>query len=286
MSGSVQGGTHTPLWRRVPERIGGMISGAIANLGQGVARFGGVLNLLGSVVERIIRAMTIHGGRISRDALFFQMIRVGVRAIPIIIVVQMFIGAILGLNLAPTLESYGQLESIADVIGIAVVRELGPLITGIVLSGFAGASIAAELGTMVEGEEIKALRASALDPVRFLIVPRVIATMVMMVGLTVLSDVVGCIGGLITSYAVLGVSVQTYIDHTQAILTTTDYITGLFKAGVFGVIIAGLACYEGINVRGGAEGVGRATTATVVKSIVALIAADSCFALVFYRMGW
>ena len=208
------------------------------------------------------------------------------RSIPIIVLVQLFIGIILALNMAPTLASYGQIEAVADVVAIAIFRELGPLITGIVLSGFAGASIAAELGTMVEGEEIKALRAHALDPIRFLIVPRVLATTVMTIGLAIVADVVGVTGGFITGVFILDISPQTYIDNTQAILTTRDYLTGLFKAAVFGVIIAGIASYEGLNVRGGAEGVGRATTATVVKTIVALIGADCVFTAVFYKLGW
>jgi phospholipid/cholesterol/gamma-HCH transport system permease protein len=211
---------------------------------------------------------------------------VGVLSLPIVMLVQLFIGVILALNMAPTLDSYGQIERVADIVVIAVFRELGPLITAILLSGFAGASIAAELGAMVEGEEIKALRAHALDPIRFLVVPRVLATAVMMVGLTVVADVVGVVGGLITAVGVLGVSPGVYLDGTRAAVDSGDYLTGLVKAGVFGVIIAALACYEGLNVRGGAVGVGRATTMTVVKSIVALIAADTIFATVFYTLGW
>jgi phospholipid/cholesterol/gamma-HCH transport system permease protein len=139
---------------------------------------------------------------------------------------------------------------------------------------------------MVEGEEIKALRAHALDPIRFLVVPRVIATTVMLVGLTVVADVVGVFGGYLTGVVVLGINSATYIDQTQAALSLHDYFTGLFKSGVFGAIIAALACYEGLNVTGGAEGVGRATTTTVVKSIVAIIGADCVFTAIFYVVGW
>lgn len=171
--------------------------------------------------------------------------------------VQVFIGIILALSLARPLDDFGQLERVADVVALAMFREMGALISGVVLSGFAGASIAAELGAMVEGEEIKALRAHALDPIRFLVVPRVLATTVMMVGLTVLANVVGVCGGLLIGVLVLGISPVTYIDLTREALTLTDYFTGLLKAGVFGAIIAGLACYEGLHVRGGAEGVGR-----------------------------
>ena len=281
-----RGRPSSPLWRQVPERVGGAVFAVIDWLRLVVSYVGGVLQLLLDVMARVRRGLTAGGARISGDAIIRQAVRVGVRAIPIILLVQLFIGIILALNMAPTLASYGQLDAVADVVAIAIFRELGPLITGIVLSGFAGASIAAELGTMVEGEEIKALRAHALDPIRFLIVPRVIATTVMMIGLAILADVVGVLGGFITGVFILDISPQTYIDNTQAILTTRDYLTGLFKAAVFGVIIAGLASYEGLNVRGGAEGVGRATTATVVKTIVALIGADCVFTAVFYKLGW
>jgi len=211
-------------------------------------------------------------------------VRVGVRSIPIVVLVQTFVGIILALAMARPLDDLGQMDRIADVVALAMFREMGALFSAVILSGFAGASIAAELGAMVEGEEIKALRAHALDPIRFLVVPRVVATTVMMVGLTVLANAVGVLGGFLTSTVVLGINPLTYIDLTRAALTLTDYFTGLLKGGVFGAIIALLACYEGLNVQGGAEGVGRATTTTVVKSIVCLIGADCLFAIIFYRL--
>jgi phospholipid/cholesterol/gamma-HCH transport system permease protein len=199
--------------------------------------------------------------------------------------VQVFIGIILALQMAPTLEAYGQLQRVADIIGIAIFRVLGPLISAIVLSGFAGASIAAEIGAMVESEEVKALEAHAINPIRFLVVPRVVATVVMLVGLSVLADVVGVFGGLLTGWTVLDIEPRVYIDATQAALKTKDFLTGLVKAVVFGVLISVIACYEGLTVSGGAVGVGRATTATVVKSIVSLIAVDTVFTTLFYLFG-
>lgn len=273
-------------WRRGPEAVGAAVRAAGRVLGDAVRYVGGTQRLLLAAVTRAVLALRGRGTRIRPAALAAQMVRVGVRSIPIIVLVQVFIGIILALNLAPTLRTYGQLERIADVVAIAVFRELGALISAIILSGFAGASIAAELGAMVEGEEIKALRAHALDPIRFLVIPRIVATTVMLVGLTVLADVVGVLGGLLTATFVLNVNPWLYVELTRAALTLGDYFTGLFKAGVFGAIIATLACYEGLNVRGGAEGVGRATTTTVVKSIVALIGADTLFTVIFYRLGW
>jgi phospholipid/cholesterol/gamma-HCH transport system permease protein len=270
----------------VPESVGGSVRGGFAGLLGAVTYVGGLTGLLGSVGKRLMQAFLSRAARIRLQTFSQQSFRFGVRSIPIVMLVQIFIGIILALNLAPTLELYGQLEQTATVVAIAVLRELGPLITAILLSGFAGASIAAELGAMVEGEEIKALRAHALDPIRFLVVPRVVATAIMMIGLTVLADVVGVFGGFLTGVYVLDISPQAYIDLTAEAVGLADYLTGLSKSVVFGAIIAGLACYEGLNVRGGAEGVGRATTTTVVKCIVMLIGVDCIFTAVFYVLEW
>lgn len=266
------------------EHLGASIRGSLDALHQGIVYIGGVVRLFLAVGQRAARAVRGGAHRIRRDALVQQGVRVGVRSIPIVVLVQVFVGIILALSMARPLNDFGQLERVADVVALAMFREMGALFSAVILSGFAGASIAAELGAMVEGEEIKALRAHALDPIRFLVVPRVIATTSMLIGLTVLANVVGVLGGFLTSVLVLDINPGTYIDLTRNALTLTDYFTGLFKGAVFGAIIAGLACYEGLNVRGGAEGVGRATTTTVVKSIVCLIGADCLFAVVFYRL--
>lgn len=280
------GQTDSPVWRRPPEIVGGAIRGGLSGLHGGVVYVGGVVSLLLDILRRIARACRGGAHRIRAQAVIQQSVRVGVRSIPIIVLVQVFIGIILALNIAPTLDDYGQLERVADVVAVASFRELGALITAVILSGFAGASIAAELGTMVVGEEIKALRAHALDPIRFLVVPRVLATTFMMLGLTAIAAVVGVFGGFLMGVFVLDVNPTVYIDLTRGALSLADYFTGLAKGCVFGAIIASLACYEGLNVRGGAEGVGRATTTTVVKSIVCLIGADCIFTAVFYVLGW
>lgn len=275
-----------PLWRRIPESAGVALRSCFAALYATAAYAGGMTRLLGRTTQRVTQSAWSRTQRVRFAAVAAQSYRFGVRSLPIVVLVQIFIGVILALNLAPTLESYGQGERVADVVAIAVLRELGPLITAILLSGFAGASIAAELGTMVEGEEIKALRAHALDPIRFLVAPRVLATTVMMVLLTVVANVVGVVGGLLTGTFVLDIAPAVYLDLTQNAVGMADYFTGLSKAAVFGVVISLLACYEGLNVRGGAEGVGLATTTTVVKSIVALIGADMIFTSIFYVIGW
>lgn len=280
------GHSSAPLWLWPLAAFGGWLRGLLGTAAAALGYAGGLVRLLVATLRRAVPRRFSHYGYLRLESLAAQSVRVGVRSLPIVALVQVFIGVILALNMAPTLDSYGQLERVADIVAIAIFRELGPLITAILLSGFAGASIAAELGAMVEGEEIKALRAHALDPIGFLVVPRVLATALMMIGLTIVADLVGVFGGFLTATLILDVSPQVYIDLTRSAVDLTDYLTGLSKSVVFGAIVATLACYEGLNVRGGAEGVGRATTTTVVKSIVALIGADTVFTAVFYVLGW
>ncbi len=247
---------------------------------------GGVGYLLADTIMQTGRALFgKRGRRLGWANLWAQMNRVGIRSIPIVSLVLFCIGAILALQMAPILNTFGMVSSVADIISVAIFRELGPLVSAIVLTGFAGASIAAEIGTMVVSEEIEALEAHAIDPIRFLVVPRVVATTVMMVCITIVGDLMGILGGLSMSQAFLGVGFEQYRTHTFDILELRDFLTGLVKAGVFGMLISGLACHLGLSVRGGAQGVGLATTRTVVLTIVALISVDLLFTSVFYFLG-
>lgn len=227
-----------------------------------------------------------RGRRVGWQNLWAQMVRVGVRSIPIVMLVLFCIGAILTLQMGPILKRYGALAEVADIISIATFRELGPLVSAIVLTGFAGASIAAEIGTMVVSEEIEALEAEAISPIRFLVLPRLIATTCMMICVAVVGDITGILGGLTVSHLVLRIGGHQYITHTFDAIKVRDFVTGLIKAGVFGTLISGLACYLGLGVTGGAQGVGVATTRTVVLTIVALISVDLLFTSTFYYFGW
>jgi len=241
--------------------------------------------LLGDAAKQSRRSLLgQRGRRLGWQNLWAQMVRVGINSIPIVSLVVFCIGAILALQVAPILRDYGALDRVADIIGVAIFRELGPLVSAIVLTGFAGASIAAEMGTMVVGEEIEAMEANAIDPVRFLVVPRVIATTLMMICLAVVADLMGVLGGLVVSRLALGITPLQYQVHTFEVIKVRDFISGLVKAGVFGAIISALACRLGLGVTGGAQGVGAATTRTVVLTIVALIVVDLLFTTVFYFM--
>ena len=245
---------------------------------------GGMTVLLCDAMRWTFRGLFSPKVKFSRQALAEQMVRVGVRSVGIVVLVQVFIGVILALQMTPPLrDPWGQEHMVANIIGVAGFRMLGPIITAVVLSGFAGASIAAELGTMVVSEEIEAMTAAALNPVRYLVVPRILATTVMMVALAVIADVMIAAGGWLTSLAVLGPDAYVgYWDRMRDQLQYKDFFTGLIMALVFGVLISLIACYEGLKVRGGAEGVGRATTMTVVYSIVSIISAACIFTIIFY----
>ncbi len=252
----------------------------------GLNYLGGLTYLLLDVIAWMWRGVFDRRVRIGRPALYSQIVRVGVRSVTVIALVSGAIGLILALQMAPALQDFGQVDQVATIIAIAVVRELGPLISAIVLTGFAGAAIAAELGTMVVGEEIEALRAHALNPTRFLVLPRIVATTLCLIVITVFSNIVAIGGGYLVGTMVFGIPPGIYRANTLDILDLADLFTGLTKAGVFGTIIGAVACYNGLNVTGGAAGVGRATTNTVVQSIVAIILADFVFTTLFFSLGW
>ena len=253
-----------------------------------VRYIGGLSILLGRTAAASWGSLIVPTVRGRRRALLVQMRRVGVRSLGIICLGQLFIGVILALQMAPPLEEpFRQSQMISNIIGIAGFRMLGPIITAVVLTGFAGASIAAELGTMVVSEEIEALEAHALDPVGYLVLPRVLATFIQTTLLTVLGDWMIAVGGYLTSLLVLKPKVYFgYWDRMRDQLHLRDFFSGLIMASVFGLLISLIACHEGLRVRRGAEGVGRATTRTVVYSIVGIIVAACLFTMVFYVFGF
>lgn len=224
--------------------------------------------------------------RLGFGAINAQIVRVGVRSIAIVMLVSSSIGIILALQTSPTLEQYGQTDKVANLISVSVFRELGPLVAAIVMVGFAGASIAAELGTMVVGEEVEALEAMGLNPVRYLVLPRLAATVVSLLALSVISDLTSVFAGMVVSISVLGIPYDLYVSNTINQLKMSDFTTGMLKAGVFGLLLGLIACYNGLRVTGGAAGVGRATTETVVQTVIFVILSDLLFSTLFYALGW
>tara|TARA_B100001059_G_C17821941_1_gene578838 strand:- start:1274 stop:2116 length:843 start_codon:yes stop_codon:yes gene_type:complete len=264
---------------RALDRWGGMWNAVFA-------LFGGLWLLLIEVFTWITRGMADSDVRIGRAAIVSQLVRVGVKSIGIILLVSGCIGLILAISMQPPLAELGQQNKIANIVAVGVFREMGPLIAAIVLTGFAGAAIAAEIGTMVVGEEIEALETHALNPIRFLVVPRVIATIISLFLLTILGDVMAVFASGLITVNFLDVPQEVYISNTIEQLKMSDFLTGLLKAATFGTLLSAIACYNGLKVTGGAAGVGKATTDTVVQTVVLIIVADMVFGVVFLKLGW
>jgi phospholipid/cholesterol/gamma-HCH transport system permease protein len=278
--------TITPPPTTTPSAIVRAVSAVGVPLADNVQYIGAHGRLLAQTLHWLHRSLILRQVRFGRPALYSQIVRVGVKSVGVITLISACIGLILALQMAPPLRELGQTDRIADLIALAIFRELGPLISAVVLVGFAGASIAAELGTMVVGEEIEALEAHGLNPVRFLVLPRVLATTLSMVVLCIIGDLVAVISGGIVGVSLLGIPAQIYFDNTVGQLKPSDFFTGLGKAAAFGLIMGLIACHNGLSVTGGAAGVGKATTNTVVHSVIAIIFADLIFTAVFYSLGW
>ncbi len=202
-----------------------------------------------------------------------QMDIIGVGSLPIVALTGFFIGAVMVLQTAAQFERFGQTALTADVVSLALVRELGPTITGLLVAGRNSSGIASELGSMVVTEQVDAMRAMGTDPTRKLVTPRVIATVLMLPLLTAIGDFVGLIGGFIVSYFTLHLGPIAFWTRAVDALAFSDLMQGLSKPLVFGFILATVGCYKGLGVRGGTQGVGRATTqAVVVSSVFVLVA--------------
>lgn len=246
---------------------------------------GDVFYLLTDTTRWFFRGLFSRKYRLGKSAIVSQIVRVGVESIFIVSLVSGAVGLILALQLSPPLDDFGQRDKVANIISVAVLRELGPLIGAIVLTGFAGASIAAEIGTMVVSEEIEALEASALNPIRFLVVPRLLASTISMTCLGVISSFCAIVAAMLISITMLGIPYETYMDNMLTQAKQVDFWTGVAKGGVFGTLIGIIACSNGLRVTGGAAGVGRATTYTVVECVVAIVVADLVFTAIFFALG-
>jgi len=208
----------------------------------------------------------------------------GVRSLPIVGMICFLIGIIIALQSSYTLEQWGANRFIANLVAVGALRELAPLLTAILITGRSGSAITAEIGTMKVGEEIDALDVMGLDPTKFLIVPKFLAMLVAVPCVTVLAMFIMIFGGWTATVFVVGVDSAIYIDQTIGALVEKDLWTGLIKSVFFGVAICWVGVYRGFQVEGGAEGVGRQTTSSVVTSIFLIIIIDLVFTVLFYFM--
>ena len=226
-----------------------------------------------------------RGKGIKWDRTHEQIVKIGVDGIPIVTFLSFLIGAVLALNAASQLRQFGAAIYIANLVAVSMTREMAPLITAIIVAGRSGSAITAELGTMVVSEEIDAMRTMALSPGRFLLLPRMLALLCAVPGLTILSNVTGIFGGYWIGVVLLGLGSRNYLQQTGQALLISDLVTGMIKSLVFAFLIGIVACYRGCYVHGGAEGVGTNTTASVVASIVLCILADAVFTTIFFYLS-
>jgi phospholipid/cholesterol/gamma-HCH transport system permease protein len=242
----------------------------------------GVFTLFAGVLYWIFIGPFVNKKSASRQSIFHQMIFVGLRSALIVFFVTIFTGIVLAMQSAYQLERMGAALYVASLVSVSLCRELGPVLTAIVIAGRVGSAIAAELGTMKVSEQIEALEIMAINPVRFLAVPRFLALVFMLPCLTVLGNVSGIVGGLIVGTGSLRINADLYLQTSFKYLELKDIYTGLVKSVVFAMIIALIGCYEGLNTKGGAEGVGKATTRSVVTSFILIILADCVLTSIFY----
>ncbi len=222
------------------------------------------------------------GKFIGRRYIFAQMVFAGVQSILIVFFVTLFIGIVLAMQGAYQLSQLGAVRFVAALISVSVCREIGPVLVALVVAGRVGSAIAAELGTMKVTEQIEALETMALNPIRFLVMPRFLSLVVMLPVLTILGDLAGMLGGYLVGVYNLKISPGLYIKTNFEFLVMKDVMTGLLKSVVFAMVIAMIGCYQGLNTKGGAEGVGRATTLSVVVSFILIILTDAILTGIFY----
>jgi len=246
-----------------------------------LAYVGGLARLTGGAA-RAVFISPFQGKKVNLGRAIHQAMGVGVAALPIISLISFFVGLILALQGAYELRRLGALQLVANAVAISMTRELGPLMTAIVVIGRSGSAFAAEIGTMKVNEEIDALETMALEPIPFLVAPKFLAMMLMVPCLTTWADLMGICGGASFGVTSAGFTWTTYFRATLNAIEMRDILLGLVKAFMFGVVITAVGCKEGFSTGLGSEEVGRSTTSAVVKSIFMVVAVDLVFTAIFY----
>jgi phospholipid/cholesterol/gamma-HCH transport system permease protein len=259
------------------ERMGGEAIQSVASIGE-------VLGFIGEAFISVIRFVT---GRATfrRSDLFLFLRESGSQALPIVSLISMLVGLILAFVGAIQLQTFGAQIYVADLVGIAMVRVMGAVMTGIIMAGRTGASYAAQLGTMQVNEEIDALKTLGISPMEFLVLPRMLALSLMMPLLCIYADLMGILGGLIVGVLMLDIQPIVYLNQTRAAVSLTNVWIGLFYSGVFGVIVALAGCLRGMQCGRSASAVGYATTSAVVTSIVTIILATALITILCNVLG-
>jgi phospholipid/cholesterol/gamma-HCH transport system permease protein len=243
-----------------------------------------MLSFLGEMAIAVVRLVGMKA-RYRASDLFLLIQECGPQALPIVTLISALVGVILAFIGAVELKKFGAQVYVADLVGIAMVRELGAMMTAILMAGRTGAAFAAQLGTMKVTQEIDAFTTAGLSPLEFLVLPRVVALVLMMPLLCLYADFVGIAGGAAIGVGMLDFSWRAYLEETVHAVTLTDLVGGLFRSSVYGVLVALAGCLRGLQSGYSSSAVGDAATSAVVTGIVAIIVADGIFATVFYALG-
>jgi phospholipid/cholesterol/gamma-HCH transport system permease protein len=243
-----------------------------------------LVDFLGLTVVTLLRALR-NPGRLRVAAIVTHMERVGLDALPIVGLLSFLIGVVLAYQGADQLRRFGAELFVVNLLGIGVLREIGILMTAIIIAGRSGSAFTAQIGAMKVNQEVDALRTLGLDPMELLVLPRVLALMITLPLLGFYADVVGLMGGALMSYATLGVTLGQFLRQLQLAVDEGTLLVGLSKAPVFAFVIAMVGCYQGLKVTGSAESVGRLTTTSVVESIFLVIVIDAFFSVLFSFLG-
>jgi len=243
-----------------------------------------LLEAFGNITQLFFEAVkSITSGKTSSRLTFDQLVRVGVDSLPVALVTALFVGMVFAIQIANEFVKFGAGKVVGGVMAIAVARELAPALTGIVVAGRVGAAIAAEIGTMKVTEQVDALVALGSNPIKYLVVPRMIACAIMFPFLTVLSDLVGFYGGYFVATVFVKINPVDYIDAASSFIKLGDIFGGLAKAIVFGIIVSLISCYQGLHAKNGAKGVGEATTNAVVYSLISIFVCNYFLSVAFFK---
>jgi len=264
-------------WREVIIGIGKGGDEALKDAHDIVSFIGRTAN---ATVQALIRPRSVRLASISR-----QVAETGIDALPIVGLMALMISVVIAYQSVAQLRLYGAENLTINLVAISMLREMGVLVTAIMVAGRSGSAFTAEIGVMKAREEIDALHAMGLDPMRLLVVPRLIGLLITLPLLTLFADVVGLFGGAIATQALLHVSPAQFIEHVRGAVDSYDLLVGLIKAPVFAVVIAIIGCMHGLRVRGSAESVGHETTRAVVKAIFLVIVLDALFSILFEKVG-
>ena len=246
--------------------------------------FSRLVQFIGRVTISIVRDLS-HPWRIRWSEVGKLIGRTGSDALPIVALMSMLVGLVTAFSSAIQLRQFGADIFIANLVGLGMTREMGPLMAAILLTGRSGSAFAAEIGTMKISEEIDALTVMRIPPMEYLVMPRIIAVMIALPLLTIFADLFGIFGGILVAVAGLDLSPVAFLQQLHKAIDSWDVFSGVIKAFFFGILVAGVGCFRGMETRGGALDVGRSTTSSVVSGIFLIVLADSVFVIIFHYLG-